>query len=161
MQKGMVRPMLIAVFSDTHGYTGPMLRAVRACGPDMVLHLGDHARDAEELRGILPGLDVRCVRGNCDLASAAPERLTFSVEGVDIFMTHGHLYSVKFTLDSLTNAAHFAGARLALFGHTHQSEYRNYGDLALLNPGSAGMGEMTFGLLTVEGGSWQWKLEKL
>jgi predicted phosphodiesterase len=76
-------------------------------------------------------------------------------------MTHGHEYSVKFTLDSLLNAAHFAGVQLALFGHTHQAEYRNYGDLALLNPGSAGKGEWTCGLLTIEGGTWQWQLEYL
>jgi len=153
--------MLIAVFSDTHGHTGPMHRAILRHRPDMVLHLGDHARDAEELAELFPGLDVRSVRGNCDLACPAPESLQFEAEGVSIFMTHGHRYSVKFTLDSLLNAAHFSGAKLALFGHTHCAEYRNYGDLALLNPGSAGTGEMTCGLLTVEGGTWKWALEEL
>ena len=153
--------MLLMVFSDTHGHTAPMLEAVAKHKPDMVLHLGDHARDAQELRERFPALAVRSVRGNCDLRSDAPEKLLFELEGLRILMAHGHEYSVKFTLDSLLNAAHFSGAQLALFGHTHRAEYRNYGDLALLNPGSAGMDEMTCGLLTVEGGSWKWKLEYL
>ena len=153
--------MLLMVFSDTHGNTEPMFRAVKKHNPDMVLHLGDHASDAEELMERFPGLDVRYVRGNCDLLSKAPDREFLEVEGLRILMTHGHEYSVKFTLDSLLNAAHFSGAQLALFGHTHQPEYRNYGDLALLNPGSAGKGEWTCGLLTIEGGTWKWQLEYL
>ena len=153
--------MLVMVFSDTHGNTEPMLRAVENHKPDMVLHLGDHARDAQELRDKFPQLDVLSVRGNCDVLSSAPVKQLLAVEGIRILMTHGHEYSVKYTLDSLLNAAHFSGVQLALFGHTHQSEYRNYGDLALLNPGSAGMGERSCGLLTLKGGSWQWKLEYL
>ena len=153
--------MLVMVFSDTHGHTEPMLAAVAKHNPAMVLHLGDHARDAQELREAFPALDVRSVRGNCDLLSSAPDKQLLELEGLRILMTHGHEYSVKFTLDSLLNAAHFSAAQLALFGHTHQAEYRNYGDLALLNPGSAGMGERSCGLLTLKGGSWQWKLEYL
>ena len=150
--------MRILVFSDTHGNTAPMLHAVETHSPDMVLHLGDYARDADDLRERFPALDIRSVRGNCDLISAAPTKQLLELEGIRILMTHGHEQSVKFTLDSLLNTAHFSGAQLALFGHTHQAEYRNYGDLALLNPGSAGKGECSCGLLTIQGGSWQWKL---
>lgn len=153
--------MRILVFSDTHGNTEPMLAAVARHSPDMVLHLGDHARDAQELRERFPDLDVRSVRGNCDLLASAPVKQLLEAEGLRLFLTHGHEYSVKYTLDSLLNAAHFAGAQLALFGHTHQAEYRNYGDLALLNPGSAGMGEQSCGVLTIEKGEWKWNLEYL
>ena len=154
--------MLLAVFSDSHGSREPMRRAIRAHNPDMVLHLGDYARDAAALADALPGLEVRYVRGNCDVGSPAPETLCFALEGVSVFMTHGHLYSVKYTLQSIANAAHFSGARLALFGHTHQAEYRRMGDVLLLNPGSAGRGdEKTFGLLTVEGGEFSWRMERL
>ena len=41
--------MRIVVFSDSHGSVEPMLHAVREEKPDLVLHLGDHARDAEAL----------------------------------------------------------------------------------------------------------------
>jgi len=153
--------MRILVFSDTHGNSQPMIDAVERHTPDMVLHLGDGARDVEELRERFPALDIRSVRGNCDLLSAAPAKQLLEVEGLRILMTHGHEQSVKFTLDSLLNTAHFSGAQLALFGHTHQAEYRRYDQLALLNPGSAGKGELSCGLLTIQGGSWQWKLEYL
>ena len=146
--------MLLAVFSDSHGFVEPMEHAIRRVSPDLVLHLGDHVRDADALRYTFPALDIRCVRGNCDIGADAEDRLAFSVEGVPLLMTHGHLYSVKYTLDSLANAAHFSGARLALFGHTHQSEYRVMGDVTLFNPGSVRSGG-TFGLINITGGTYQ------
>ena len=41
--------MRLAVFSDSHGFCASMIGAVRAYRPDMILHLGDYSRDAEEL----------------------------------------------------------------------------------------------------------------
>ena len=81
-------------------------------------------------------------------------------DGVRIFMTHGHRYGVKYTLDSLANAAHFSGAALALFGHTHRSEYRRMGDVTLFNPGAAGSGG-SYGLITVKGTEFQCSLKDL
>ena len=72
--------MRILVFSDTHGNTEPMLAAVARHSPDMVLHLGDHARDAQELRERFPDLDVRSVRGNCDLLASAPVKQLLEAE---------------------------------------------------------------------------------
>ena len=152
--------MLIAVFSDSHGEINAMCAAIDENKPDLVLHLGDHARDAEALQRELPGLDIRFVRGNCDWSSDAEEVLTPVADGVRIFMTHGHRYGVKCTLDSLANAAHFSGAALALFGHTHQSEYRRMGDVTLFNPGAAGSGG-SYGLITVKGTDFQCSLKDL
>ncbi len=152
--------MRIVVFSDSHGSVEPMLHAVREERPDLVLHLGDHARDAEALQRELPGADIRFVRGNCDWASDAEEVLTPVADGVRIFMTHGHRYGVKYTLDALANAAHFSGAALALFGHTHQSEYRRMGDVTLFNPGAAGSGG-SYGLITVKGTEFKCELRDL
>ena len=143
--------MLVMVFSDTHGNTEPMFRAVKKYNPDMVLHLGDHASDAQELEDRFPGLDVRYVRGNCDFLSKAPDKELLEVEGLRIFMTHGHEYSVKFTLDSLLNAAHFSGVQLALFGHTHRPFCEERDGVLLVNPGAAMDGH--FAILTVENGS--------
>lgn len=129
--------------------------------PDLVLHLGDCARDAEDLCREFPTLDIRFVRGNCDWGSDAPEVLTPVEAGLTIFMTHGHRYNVKYTLDSLANAAHFAGAGLALFGHTHEAEYRVMGDVTLFNPGAAGRGSRTYGMITVERGRFQCQVKDL
>lgn len=129
--------MLLAVFSDSHGSTQPMIDAVAEHKPDAVLHLGDHDRDCEALREAFPALDIRAVAGNCDRLSRECDRRIFELCGVKIFMTHGHLYNVKYGLDSLINAAGFSGAKLALFGHTHRAEHFTVGSMDVLNPGAA------------------------
>ena len=83
--------------------------------------------------------------------SDAEENLLFNADGVRIFMTHGHRYNVKLGYESLANAAHFSGAQLALFGHTHEADFLRMGDVTLFNPGSAGMGRQTYGMITVKG----------
>ena len=124
--------MLIAVFADSHGELDAMCAAIDEYKPDLMLHLGDYARDAEELQRRYPRLDIRFVQGNCDRwESDAPESLRFNADGVGIYMTHGHRQSVKTTPDALANAVHFSGAQLGLFGHTHCSEYRKMGDVTL------------------------------
>ena len=145
--------MRIAVFSDTHGVTEPMLAAIEEQKPDMVLHLGDYVRDAETAEAYFRTLDIRYVRGNCDAYACtdAEEKLLFTADGVRIFMTHGHRYNVKLGYESLANAAHFSGAALALFGHTHQADFLHMGDVTLFNPGSAGMGRQTYGMITTKG----------
>ena len=154
--------VLLAVFSDTHGNVEPMKRAVLSWAPDVVLHLGDYSRDADWLRGQFPDLDIRSVRGNCDLGSAAPDKLELEWEGVKLLATHGHLYNVKYTLDPLMNAAYFSGAKLALYGHTHFSEYREEGGIMFLNPGSAGTGSRpSAALITLEKGTAACRIVKM
>ena len=150
--------MKILVFSDSHGDVEAMEGAIREQKPELVLHCGDHDRDAEELQRLFPGLDIRYVRGNCDFGSDAMESLQFTVEGVNIYMTHGHRQQVKYDLLALANTGHFAGARLCLFGHTHRSEYKDLGELTLFNPGTCGRGRRTYGIITVKGGSFQCQL---
>ena len=151
--------MLIAVFADSHGELEAMCAAIEEHRPDMVLYLGDYARDAEALERYFPGLDIRYVRGNCDgWNSDAPESLRFNADGVGIYMTHGHRQSVKTSLEPLANAVHFSGAQLGLFGHTHCSEYKKMGDVTLFNPGSVGRGRRSCGLITVKGAEFTCRL---
>ena len=132
-----------------------MCAAIRAWQPDVVLHLGDYVRDAQTVRERFPDLDLRYVRGNCDVGMKdEPEKLFFDLGGVEIFATHGHIYDVKYGLDSLRNAAYFSGAKLCLFGHTHQKLYLEMGGIQFLNPGTAGQGyELTAARITVENGT--------
>ena len=139
-----------AVFSDTHTNTARMLEAARALAPDVLIHLGDHARDAELLRAQFPELPLYVVRGNCDFGSAAPDRLIVELGPVKALLTHGHLYDVNWNLDRLVYAAQEAGAKLALFGHTHEALNVEIGGVQLLNPGTAGKGrQLSCGLVTV------------
>ena len=130
--------MLAAVFSDTHSDTALMVEAVRRVRPDLVIHLGDHERDTAVLRQEFPHIPLYAVRGNCDLASSAPETELVPLGPVKAFITHGHLYSVDRGPDSLVYAAQEQGAQLAMYGHTHRADYRQVGGVQVLNPGASG-----------------------
>ena len=139
-----------AVFADTHTNTARMVEAVQELRPDLVLHLGDHARDTEILRAQFPLLPVYAVCGNCDIAGDAPDSLVVELGPVKAFLTHGHLYNVGWSVDSLVYAAQEAGAKLALFGHTHEALNVEIGGVQVLNPGTAGKGRtLSCGLVTV------------
>ena len=140
----------VAVFSDTHTNTARMVDAVRDLHPDVLLHLGDHDRDAEVLRRQFPQLPLYIVCGNCDFAPSAPEKAVVQLGPVKAFLTHGHLYNVRWSVDALVYAAQEAGAKLALFGHTHEPMNVEIGGVQVLNPGTAGQGRsLTCGLITI------------
>lgn len=142
--------MKLAVFSDTHGRTLGMLNAAKRVRPDMFIHLGDHIRDGLELAHEFPDIPLYSVAGNCDFSSMEPDRLSFYAGPVKVFATHGHSYSVKYTMDSLLNAAHFAEAVLVLYGHTHIARIDYVGDMTVVNPGSSGLGaKPSFALIDI------------
>ena len=115
-----------------------MVRAVRQQQPDAVFHLGDCERDTQRLEKEFPDLPLYRVCGNCDREPVNPEVLQLTLDGVKFFLTHGHRYSVKYTLDALLNAAYFAGADMVLFGHTHRAVSETMQGLYVVNPGTAG-----------------------
>ena len=140
-----------AVFSDTHGNTEPMLRTARQAQADVLIHLGDHDRDALPLREAFPDTPLFSVCGNCDMLPLAPETLVVQLGPVKAFLTHGHLYSVsRWYTDSLVYAAQEQEAQIAMFGHTHTAVYETVGGVTLVNPGTAGKGrDLTWALVTV------------
>ena len=76
-------------------------------------------------------------------------------DGVVIFYTHGHMYGVKYDLDTLADAASARGAEVALFGHTHIPHAETRSKVFLFNPGSCGRcytGPNTYGVLTLDQG---------
>ena len=138
--------MKILVFSDSHRALGTMYDAIERLRPDAVLHLGDH-------------LDFYHVPGNCDFFTSAPPSLTVSLDGVRIFLTHGHLFGVKSGLTRLTLEARRVGAQLALFGHTHRALLEEQDGLWLMNPGACGAGRSDFGeIITDEHGGFTCRL---
>lgn len=134
--------MKAAVFSDTHHNTRLMLEAISCCRPDIVIHLGDHDSDAEDVRRAYPQIPLFNVCGNCDFAATAPETDIVPLGPVKAFITHGHLYNVKYIgPDRLAYAAMEHGAKIAMFGHTHVPMQKQVGDVLIINPGSAGKGK--------------------
>lgn len=145
--------MKILVFSDSHGNTAHMERTVALMRPDQVLHLGDVARDAWALARRFPQLPVTWVAGNCDgPGTGDPEQQLLTLEGRRILMTHGHRYQVKLSPYRAILAAREAGARILLFGHTHNPVCFQEGGLWVMNPGSVlGSVSPTCGVILLEG----------
>lgn len=134
--------MKILVFSDSHDTITYMLTAVEAEKPDMVLHLGDHDSDIEDIALLHPDMPIRTVRGNCDRGSQGLDIDEFVIYSKRILMTHGHLYGVKTGLGRLREFAGNKGAHIVLFGHTHYPLCETWIDgITYLNPGSVGAGK--------------------
>lgn len=130
--------MRIVVISDTHRNFNTLYSFVmkqKDC-TDLFLHLGDGEEEIEDLKSVEPNLPLHFVRGNCDYASFAPDKDIITVNGITIFMTHGHLYGVKYGLSQLKTVAKRFGAQVALYGHTHCQQYIQEDGIHLLNPGS-------------------------
>jgi putative phosphoesterase len=131
--------VLIAVVSDTHGdtsYIEKALRKIDRAKAHMIIHLGDYIRDAEYMQRRFNGR-VIYVKGNCDFGSDAKSELLETIEGKNLFITHGHKYDVKHSLTRLMFKAEEVGADLVLFGHTHIAMCEQVKDRWFINPGSA------------------------
>jgi len=153
------------VFSDSHGNIVKIAQILKNDPPDIALHLGDLASDAERLGVMFPSLPFKYVLGNSDRwAARAPKKLVFDFEGFQIFMTHGHEYLVKNTLTMLVAAAKKTGADCAFFGHTHAPEQGVIDGVRCLNPGSCALpraGAPTYGVLTAPAGRLEFKIVEI
>ena len=148
--------MRILAVSDTHGAASYLIELVKSFPADAVLHMGDGERDVEALRRAFPQKQIYAVRGNCDFGTThLPETLNIELGGIKVFMTHGHSFGVKYTLDEFAAAARAHGADVALYGHTHIQDRRFLGDMWVLNPGSLLMnspGKLKFGYIDIDAG---------
>ena len=147
--------MKILVLSDSHSALRFMRQCIDAVKPDAVIHLGDLVGDGETMQEEYPALRFYQVAGNCDryrVAPDFPEILVEKLGGVKIFMTHGHLQGVKLYLDKLILDGQRCGADVILYGHTHEPDCRKLPEGQwLMNPGSAGFGGGTAGVIHING----------
>ena len=158
--------MKCLVFSDSHGYSLFMRRAI-AKNPDaeIIFFLGDGLSDLEDVFSLYPNKCYLAVRGNCDrevvaMGRGIPKTDRIELLGKKIVFTHGDLYGVKFGIDGLDALAKKEDADIVIFGHTHgaTSAYIPPVDddgkpYYIFNPGSIGMlGSPTFGIMTLTEG---------
>lgn len=142
----------VLVVSDSHGLEEP-LSALRERHPDVdiFIHCGDSELPKNDR--VLEGYVT--VGGNCDFNPGYPNEELIEAEGIKIFVTHGHLYSVKSTLMNIQYRAHELGANIACFGHSHLLGAEMSGGILFLNPGSIrlprGRKERTYLILGIEG----------
>ena len=147
--------MKLLILSDTHHRTDRMQYAFDQCKPDVVLHLGDNISDCYALQRQNPDTVFHMVKGNCDIQGHEENELFLLLEGVKIYMTHGHVYGVKSSMVALTYEARKKGADLALYGHTHKAMIQSTPGLRLMNPGQMERHDAkrvaSYGIVTVNG----------
>ena len=148
--------MKILVMSDSHSALSFMRRCIDAVIPDAMIHLGDHYDDAIAISEEYPDLPMYHVPGNCDRYRCPPgvmEVQLATLDGVRLYLTHGHLHKVKHYIDLLLRDGRKARAHAVLYGHTHVPNcYQEPDGLWVLNPGSCGYFGGTVGLLETERG---------
>ena len=148
--------MKILVMSDSHSALAYMRRCIEATMPDAMIHLGDHYDDAIAISEEYPDIPMYHVPGNCDRYRCPPNVMEVqlaTLDGVRLFLTHGHLQKVKHYISQLLADGRRARAHAVLYGHTHVPNcYQEPDGLWVLNPGSCGYYGGTVGLIETEPG---------
>ena len=103
----------LLVLSDSHGGRAAIERVLmkESKSIDALIFLGDGLRDLELALTLYPKLRAYSVAGNCDYGALEPTDGLAAFDGVVIFYTHGHMYGVKYDLDTLADAASAPGCR--------------------------------------------------
>jgi len=146
--------MKYLVLSDTHGRLGPAEQIIKSLSDiDGILHLGDYQRDGEQLKA-KTGLPVVSLKGNMDGSFDPDGYVILKTEFGELYLSHGHMESVKFGPENLLYKASALGCKAALFGHTHVPLFQEIQGMYLLNPGSLtnprGGRRGSYAVLTVE-----------
>lgn len=146
--------MKILVVSDTHNDYKNFKLAIKIEQPfDMLIHLGDNESDVYALEDLLKDIPIKNVVGNCDWYGES-EELFFKVKNNNIFICHGHRYSVKSSLTLLMEKAKSINANIVLFGHTHKPLIEKEDGIYFFNPGSLGhprgMSRPSYGIINIQ-----------
>ena len=148
--------MKIIVVSDTHGHNEPFLEAAISIEkPDLLIHLGDYVRDAQEIAKVLD-IEFLTVKGNGDYAARNfNEDELVEINGKKLFLTHGHRHHVSYNRDTLLKKGMELGADIILYGHTHIPLIEKEGNVLIMNPGSPSLPRQsdrkrTFGIINID-----------
>lgn len=122
--------MKILLISDSHN--SPKLADFLNSNKEKeIICLGDFIINKE----LLDKYNVTYVMGNCDRYSKPLENV-IDINGLKAFITHGHKYNVKNSLDRIYYKTLEENCRLGIFGHTHQQFFADVNGIALINPGA-------------------------
>lgn len=147
--------MRAIVLSDSHNNVSACEAAIAASGKlDLIIHLGDIARDTDYLETMYYPIRVVSVLGNNDFLRQGDYERVIEFDGHKIFICHGHTLGVRMGTERIENIARQKGCEAALFGHTHQSCLKKSEDgFLILNPGSVSQprgGKPSFAILETE-----------
>lgn len=145
--------MKLMIASDIHGsayYCNKLMLRIEDEKIDRLLLLGDilyHGPRNDLPKEYAPKEVIRmlnsisdkilCVRGNCESEvdqmvldfTCLSESALLSIDGIDIFATHGHIYGEK-------NPPKLHNKEILLCGHTHIPKCVEYETFTYINPGS-------------------------
>jgi len=128
--------MKIGIISDSHGKRTSLAKAVNKLGKvDQIFHLGDLYSDAIYIENTF-NIKTNYVKGNCDFSHDVDTSLEVELEGKRFFLTHGHMYRVKWGIQYLQQVMANKNFDVVLFGHTHVPEVFFDGKMLFMNPGS-------------------------
>lgn len=152
--------MKIIIFSDSHKNFSSMVKVMeKEKAVDWLIHAGDVHSDVEDLEIMYPRTPLAYVKGNNDyFVHDVPEDRFFTIEGIKIFLTHGHNYGVKYSLSRLYQKGEELGADIVIFGHTHVSHCEKIGRITLFNPGSA---TRSYGVLEIKDGKFDLEIREI
>lgn len=144
----------ILVLSDSHSYFDKALKIFEKEKPDIVIGAGDGIKDIDDLSYVHPEVKYYMVKGNCDYFNRNHiEENLFEIDGVRIFLTHGHLYNVKRSLNPIREIGKQLNVSLVVFGHTHKPYLEKDENIILFNPGATEDGR--YGIIILENDSIQ------
>lgn len=127
--------MKLLITSDVHGNIDRLKRIIsHHKDVDYHINAGDMCLD----ENILKPHHIITVKGNNDFRSNEPYERVLNLNGLTIYLTHGHIEHVKFSLERLKLKAKMHQADLCIFGHTHQRYLMIEEDIMFVNPGALG-----------------------
>ncbi|RLQ98020.1 metallophosphoesterase [Falsibacillus albus] len=144
--------MKLLVVSDSHGSSGILedLKRRYAQKVDGMFHCGDSELSPDD--PAITGFKV--VKGNCDYGPGFPEESLEVIDNEKIFVTHGHLFGIKMSLNKLFYHAKEQEADFVFFGHSHLVGAEMIENILFLNPGSTllprGRNEATYAIVEKE-----------
>lgn len=130
--------MKIAFVADTHRSEKAVREALKHIdnyNAEILIHLGDYVGDVKTFEKHFNG-KIYAVAGNCDFTFDYPKENSITINGVKIYYTHGDLYNVKSSLNSIALKGESEKANIVLFGHTHLAIREDYKNIIFMNPGS-------------------------
>lgn len=142
--------MKIGLVSDTHGDV--LLFEKLLCihkEIDVWFHAGDGSEDCIKMEELFPMKKFFFVKGNTDSSFEVPYEFWTELDGVLIWITHGHREKVKENFHELRFTVNKSEAVLTIFGHTHSPYLEKMETGWLINPGSLKTGS-TYGIIEIE-----------
>lgn len=128
--------MKILIVSDTHRNEDNLIEVLeKEKNLDLLIHCGDVEGAEDEIEHYASCKTV-FVAGNNDFFSRLPREAELQVEGMKVWVTHGHNYYVNANPEYIRKEARIRNIDVVLYGHTHRPIIEKTEDLIVINPGS-------------------------